>query len=183
MSSSAPSLRTAPAPLLGDVIFSAEQIRARVGELATDIGRDYAGRDLVVAGILKGASIFAADLVRRLERDVDLDFLSVSRFPAAGSRQVRLTRDLECDIGNRHLLLVEDLVDTGLTLHYLVRQLGARQPASIAICTLLDRPVLRLARIPIRYVGFDIGDEFVVGYGLDYRERFRELADIRSVAL
>lgn len=183
MSSPFPTLADPGSPTLGEVVYGADEIAARVAGLAAAIEADYAGRDLVLVGILKGAALFTADLVRDLNRDVDVDFLSLSRFPAGDARQVRLTRDLDCDICDRHLLLIEDLIDTGLTLHYLVRQLGTREPASIAICTLLDRPALRLARIPVRYVGFDIGDEFVVGYGLDYKERFRDLPDIRVLEL
>ena len=165
-------------PRLGQVVFSASGIAGRVRQLAEQIDVDYAGQRLIVAAVLKGGAVFAADLVRQLARPAELDFVALSRYGDAEGGKVELVRDLQADVRDCHVLVVEDLVDTGFTLHYVVQQLGRRQPASIRICALLDRPALRLARIPVGYIGFDIGDEFVVGYGLDYRERFRELPDI-----
>lgn len=168
---------------LKEIVFEQSKIRSRVHELASRISRDYAGRDLVVAGILKGAFIFTSDLVREMNRTVDLDFIGISRYRRSPAvKEVRLIRDLEVDIQSRNLLLVEDLIDTGLTLNYLIDQFRTREPESIAVCTLLDRPVLRLADIPVRYRGFSISEEFVVGYGLDYQDRYRDLPYIASMA-
>jgi hypoxanthine phosphoribosyltransferase len=162
-------------PAVEKVLFSEEQIRSRVRELAAEISHDYNGSDLVIAGILKGAQLFTCDLARSLRIPVSVDFLSLSRYKRSPqTRVVEITQDLEASIEGRELLLIEDIVDTGLTLHYLIQQLTQRDPRSISVCSLLDRRALRLADIPLRYAGFHVNEEFLVGYGLDYRERFRE---------
>jgi hypoxanthine phosphoribosyltransferase len=166
------------------IVFGEDTIASRVQELASEINRDYLGRDLLVVGILKGAQIFACDLVRQLGSPVALDFISISRYKQApGLKEVRITKDLDGSIDGRNVLLVEDIVDTGLTLHYLIDVLAERNPESIAVCSLLDRPALRLAEIPMRYVGFNVDQEFLVGYGLDYRDQYRDLPYIAAVDL
>lgn len=166
------------------VLFSEETIAQRVRQLAREIASDYQGQDLLVVGILKGAQIFACDLVRHLGLPVSLDFISISRYKRApGLKEVRITKDLESSIEGRHVLLVEDIVDTGLTLNYLIDVLASRSPGSVAVCSLLDRPALRLADIPMKYVGFNVNQEFLVGYGLDYRDQYRDLPYIAAVDL
>lgn len=164
------------------VVFDEATIGACVQELAAEISRDYWNKDLVVVGILKGAAVFTCDLVRNLSIPVALDFISVTSYaqsPRDGS--VRILKDLGESIQGRHVLLMEDLVDTGLTLNYLVRIIQSREPLSVAICSLLDRPDLRLADIPIKYTGFHVSQEFLIGYGMDYREQFRELPYIAAM--
>lgn len=174
----------APALPLKEVVFPAETIALRVKELGSEITQDYLGKDLLVAGILKGAQIFACDLVRELAFSASIDFISISHYKReSGIKRIRITKDLDGDIEGRHLLLVEDIVDTGLTLNYLIEVLSSRKPASIVVCSLLDRPALRLAEIPMKYVGFDVSQEFLVGYGLDYRDQYRDLPYIASIDL
>jgi hypoxanthine phosphoribosyltransferase len=169
---------------LKTVVFCEETIALRVRQLARDITRDYLGKDLLVVGILKGAQIFACDLVRHLPLPASLDFISISRYKQVpGMKEVRIIKDLESNIEGRHVLLVEDIVDTGLTLNYLIDVLVSRNPESVAVCSLLDRPALRLAKIPMKYVGFDVNQEFLVGYGLDYRDQYRDLPYIAAVDL
>ena len=182
------SLATEPAkPValpLKAVVFSQDVIAQRVGQLSKEITRDYRGKDLMVVGILKGAQVFASDLIRHLPFSASLDFISISRYKQApGLKEVRITKDLESGIEGRHLLLVEDIVETGLTLNYLIGALKSRNPESLAVCSLLDRPALRLADIPMKYVGFDVNQEFLVGYGLDYRDQYRDLPYIGAVDL
>jgi hypoxanthine phosphoribosyltransferase len=164
------------------VVFDEATIGACVQELAAEISQDYWNKELVVVGILKGATVFTCDLVRSLSIPVAVDFISITSYahsPRNGS--VRILKDLEESIQGRHVLLMEDLVDTGLTLNYLVRVIQSREPLSVAICSLLDRPDLRLADIPIKYTGFHVSQEFLIGYGMDYREQFRELPYIASM--
>ncbi|MDR7556210.1 MAG: hypoxanthine phosphoribosyltransferase [Armatimonadota bacterium] len=161
-----------------DVLFTEAEIRTRVGELAAAISRDYAGRDLLVVTVLKGGVYFLTDLTRALEIPVTIDFLAISSYRGGKGPTgvVRLLKDLDEEITGRSVLLVEDIIDTGLTASYLVRALQARDPADLAICTLLDKRVRRLVEtLPIRYRGFEIPDVFVVGYGLDYRQLYRNL--------
>jgi hypoxanthine phosphoribosyltransferase len=162
---------------VGDVLFSAEQIGARIREIGAAISRDYAGRDLVVAGVLRGAAFFLVDLVRALSIPAAVDFIAISSYGSSRetSGVVRIVKDLDEEVAGRDLLVVEDIVDTGLTLGYLLRILRARSPASLKVCTLLDRAVRRLVEPPIAYRGFEIPDTFVVGYGLDYRQQYRNL--------
>ncbi len=165
------------AEAVGEVLFSAEQIAGRIQALGEAISRDYTGRDLVLAGVLRGAAFFLVDLARALTIPVTIDFIAISSYgpssQAAGV--VRIVKDLEEEIAGRDLLVVEDIVDTGLTLGYLLRILRARCPASLQVCTLLDRAVRRIVDHPIAYRGFEVPDTFVVGYGLDYRQQYRNL--------
>jgi len=182
------SLATEPAkPIslpLKRIVFSEETIALRVRQLSVEITRDYLGEDLVVVGILKGAQIFASDLIRHLSFSASLDFISISRYgQAPGIKEVKITKDLESCIEGRHVLLVEDIVETGLTLNYLIDVLKSRDPKSVAVCSLLDRPPLRLADIPLKYLGFEVNQEFLVGYGLDYRDQYRDLPYIAAVDL
>ncbi len=160
-----------------NILLLEEEIRTRVAELGAEISRDYAGEELLVVGILKGAMIFLADLVRNITVPVCFDFMAVSSYGSStkSSGAVRILKDLDSGIEGRHVLIVEDIVDTGLTLNYLVDNLKARGPVSLKICTLLDKPSRRVAPVEIHYNGFIIPDEFVVGYGLDYKERYRNL--------
>ena len=170
--------------VVSEIVYDRETIRKRVGELARHIETDYRGRDLLVVGILKGAFIFTCDLIRGISSPVGLDFVAVSRYqPGRDQGRIRMLRDLQGEIAGRHLLLVEDIIDTGLTLHSLLGLLSRRKPSSIAVCTLLDRRDLRLVEIPIRYAGFQASEEFLIGYGLDYRDRYRNLPYIASMDL
>ncbi|MCP4427817.1 MAG: hypoxanthine phosphoribosyltransferase [Chloroflexi bacterium] len=159
------------------VLFSADEIEARVRELGQTISQDYDGRNPLLVGVLKGVFPFMADLLRMITIPVEVDFMAVASYTEATREQglVRLEKDLGEPINGRHVLFVEDVVDTGLTLNYLLRNLRARQPASLEVCALFDKERRRLIDIPIKYKGFDLPDRFVVGYGLDYREKFRNL--------
>ena len=160
-----------------DVLFTPEQIQLRVTELGRAIALDYAGRNPLLVGVLKGVLFFMADLLRAIPVPVEVDFLAVASYSAETRNRgkVRLVKDLEVDISGRHLLFVEDVVDTGLTLNYLLSTLRARQPASLEVCVLFDKPKKRLIDIPLKYTGFNLPDQFVVGYGLDHHERYRNL--------
>lgn len=159
------------------------QISDRVRELGTEITRDYAGRDPMLVGVLKGSLIFMADLARAIDCPLAVDFMSISSYGdgARSSGVVRILKDLDEPLIGRHVILVEDIIDTGLTLTYLLNTLRARQPASLEICGLLDKSARRIVEVPLRYVGFEIPDEFVLGYGLDHKGRFRNLPDIYGV--
>jgi hypoxanthine phosphoribosyltransferase len=170
-----------PADLkLAAVLLSAEQIARRVAELAAEIDHDYAGRDPLVIFVMKGALLFVADLLRCMRSDFRIDFMGVSSYGARTqtSGSVRIVADLKTDVRGHDVLLVEDIIDTGLTLTEIVEHLRVRDPASIEICTLLSKPSRRRVEVPARYVGFEIPDEFVVGYGLDFHERYRGLPHI-----
>jgi len=160
------------------VLFTESQIHDRVAALAAAIARDYAGKDLLLVSVLKGALYFVADLTRALKIPVMIDFMAISAYGPgeATSGVVRLIKDLDEEITDRHVLLVEDIIDTGLTAAYLLRTLSARDPATLRICTLLDKAARRIVdNLPIDYRGFEVPDTFVVGYGLDYRQRYRNL--------
>ncbi|HEX5505997.1 MAG TPA: hypoxanthine phosphoribosyltransferase [Thermomicrobiales bacterium] len=158
------------------ILVSRDELAARVAELGAQISLDYAGRSLVLVGVLKGITFFLADLARAITRPVAIEYLSISRPDrGAGDDPVRIVKDLDRDIAGQHVLLVEDIVNTGLTLAYLVKELRARDPASLAVCTLLDKADQRVVPVALDYAGFTIPDEFVVGYGLDYRELYRNL--------
>lgn len=159
------------------VLISEEQIRERVRELGVQIAQDYAGKDLVLIGVLKGVALFFGDMMRAIDLPLDIDFMAVSSYGAStrSSGVVRILKDLDESITGRHVLIIEDIIDTGLTLSYLVRTLMERRPASLEICTMLDKPARRLVEVPVKYVGFTIPDQFVVGYGLDYDQKFRNL--------
>jgi hypoxanthine phosphoribosyltransferase len=162
---------------IAHVLLSEEQIRTRVRELAQAIVRDYEGRDLLIVFVLKGALIFVADLIRQMDRHVRLDFMVVSSYGARTetSGSVRIVTDLRADVRGQHVLIIEDIIDSGLTLQEIIQHLEVRHPASIEVCTLLSKPARRQVAVPVRYVGFEIPDEFVVGYCLDYNERYRNL--------
>ncbi len=160
-----------------EVLLTPEQIQLRVAELGRQISIDYVDKDLLVVGVLKGVLMFMADLLRQITIPVAVDFIAVSSYSAEARDKgfVRLVKDLEIPITGRNVLFIEDVVDTGLTLNYLLRNLRSRNPASLEVCVMFDKPVRRLVDIPLRYKGFDIPDQFVVGYGLDYREKYRNL--------
>jgi hypoxanthine phosphoribosyltransferase len=161
---------------IAEVLVSEEQIQAKVVELGQRISRDYAGKELLLIGLLRGAIVFLSDLMRAIEIPVRLDFIGISSYGfTTESGAVRLVMDLETDISGRHVLVVEDIVDTGKTLAYLVDNLRSRQPASLRVCALLDKPERRQVPIRVDYVGFEIPDKFVVGYGLDFAEGYRNL--------
>ncbi len=161
-----------------EILIPAEELQARVRQMGQAISQDYAGRSPLMVGVLKGVVLFIADLLRAVTIPVEVDFLAVSSYSSearAKSGLVRLEKDLETSITGRHVLFVEDVIDTGLTLNYLLRNLRARQPASLEVCVLFNKAENRLIEIPIKYKGFDLPDRFVVGYGLDYQEKYRNL--------
>jgi hypoxanthine phosphoribosyltransferase len=164
-------------PNLGPLVVSEDQIRTRVGELGAQITADYAGRTPLLVGVLKGAFVFMADLSRAINLPVEFDFMAVSSYGSATktSGVVRIVKDLDLDLSDRHVIIVEDIIDSGLTLQYLRRNLEARNPASMAVCALLVREGLQKQDLDLAYVGFHIPPEFVIGYGLDVAERYRNL--------
>lgn len=164
-------------PAIGDVLLSEEQLAERIAELGREITRDYAGRTPLLVCVLRGAYVFLTDLAREIDLPVEVDFIAVSSYGAATrtSGVVRLVKDLDVDLHGRDVLLIEDIVDTGLTLRYLRRSLEARNPASLEVCALLARESADLEGLGIRYVGFTIPGDFVIGYGLDVDERYRNL--------
>ena len=163
------------------VLYSEQEIQRRVRELGADITQAYAGKSPVLITVLKGAVLFLADLTRAIDLPLRMDFMSISRYGGSSSGVVRVLKDLDQDIGGEDVLVVEDIIDTGLTLSYLLSILGAREPASIRVCTLLDKSVRRITPLDIPFVGFDCPDRFVIGYGLDYEERYRNLPFILAV--
>jgi hypoxanthine phosphoribosyltransferase len=175
-------LRVKP-DLLGETIVEADELQARVRELAAQISQDYAGRELTLLGVLKGAVFFLADLVRCLEVPCELDFMAVSSYGSLtdSSGVVRILKDLDAPIEGKDVLIVEDIVDSGLTLNYLLRNLWGRDPRSLEVCALLVKPGRRKIDLPIRYVGFEIPNRFVVGYGLDLEQRYRNLPYVAAV--
>ena len=172
-----------PDGLISDVLVEAAPLSQRVSEQGEELSRDYAGRDLLLVGVLKGAVFFMADLVREITVPCEIDFMAVSSYGSGtdSSGVVRILKDLDANIEGRHVVIVEDIVDSGLTLSYLVRNLEARQPASLEVCALLTKPERRKADIECRYVGFEIPNRFVIGYGLDYGERFRSLPYVAAL--
>jgi hypoxanthine phosphoribosyltransferase len=173
---------TGPAP--GEVYLPAELLAARVAELAAAVDRDHRGRPLVLVAVLKGAAVFAADLSRSLTCPHRLDTMALSTYSGTDRRngRIRLLKDLDQPVRGQHVVVVEDVIDTGLTMHNLMRSLRVRAPASVRICTLLDRPHRRLVELDVAYVGFTAAERFVVGYGLGHHQRFRHLPDIRFLA-
>lgn len=170
-----------PAPYraeLGEVVVSADEIQRKVAELGAAITADYQGRELTLVGVLKGASLFLADLARQIRLPLRFDFMAVSSYGSATKTSgiVRILKDLDHEIEGQDVIVVEDIIDSGLTLNYLLRYLRARRPASLEVCTLFSKEGRQRVAIPVRYEGFRIGGEFVVGYGLDFRERFRNLS-------
>jgi hypoxanthine phosphoribosyltransferase len=164
-------------PGLGEVLVTAEELQRRVAELGEQISKDYAGRPLLLVGVLKGAVFFLSDLMRFIDIPVEVDFMAVASYGSAtdSSGVVRILKDLDAAIDDRDVLIVEDIVDSGLTLQYLLRNLGSRNPRTLEVCALLTKPERRKVDLPTRYIGFEIPDKFVVGYGLDYQERHRNL--------
>jgi hypoxanthine phosphoribosyltransferase len=167
-------------PALGPVVVSEEDLRARVEQIGKEITADYAGRSVLLVGVLKGAFMFMADLARCISLPVEFDFMAVSSYGTATktSGVVRIVKDLDLDLSGRHVLLVEDIVDSGLTLNYLLKNLRARNPASLEVCALLLKDGQQKVEPDLRYVGFRVADEFVVGYGLDVGEVYRNLPSI-----
>jgi hypoxanthine phosphoribosyltransferase len=164
-------------PAIGETLVPADELQGRVRDLAGEISRDYQGRDLVLIGVLKGAVLFLGDLMRYLEVPCEIDFMAVSSYGSEtdSSGVVRILKDLDASIEGRDAVIVEDIIDSGLTLQYLLRSLRARNPASLEVCALLTKPERRRVDLPIRYVGFEIPNRFVIGYGLDYGQRYRNL--------
>ena len=160
-----------------EVLFSQQQLEERVDQIAQEITRDYAGKEIVLISVLRGSFVFMADLCRRIDLPCTIDFMSVSSYGSGTSStgQVQITKDLSGDISGKHILVVEDILDSGNTLSYLLKLLEQRKPASIRLCTLLDKPERRVKPVEVHYSGFTIPDAFVVGYGLDYNERYRNL--------
>jgi hypoxanthine phosphoribosyltransferase len=171
-------------PQLGETLVEADALQRRVRELGREVSRDYLGRDLLLVCVLKGAVFFASDLMRQLDIPCELDFMAVASYGSAtdSSGVVRILKDLEAPIEGRHVLIVEDIVDSGLTLQYLLRSLGARNPASVEVCALLTKPERRKVDLPVKYVGFEIADCFAIGYGLDHGERYRNLPYVAALA-
>ncbi|MFC6083413.1 hypoxanthine phosphoribosyltransferase [Sphaerisporangium aureirubrum] len=169
---------------LEKVLISEEELQTKIKELAGKIDADYAGKNLLIVGVLKGAVMIMADLARSLHIEVQMDWMAVSSYGAGtkSSGVVRTLKDLDTDIADRHVLVVEDIIDSGLTLSWLIHNLESRRPASVEICTLLRKPEAVKVPIDVKYVGFDIPNEFVIGYGLDYAERFRNLPFIGTLA-
>jgi hypoxanthine phosphoribosyltransferase len=166
---------------IATVLYTEEEIQRRVRELGAALTREYRGRSPVLVSVLKGAVMFVSDLIRAIDLPVRVDFMSISRYGESASGVVRVLKDLDQDIGGEDVVVVEDIIDTGLTLSYLLSILGAREPASIQVCTLLDKSVRRIAPLDIPFAGFDCPDRFVIGYGLDYEERYRNLPFIVAV--
>jgi hypoxanthine phosphoribosyltransferase len=160
-----------------DVLIDRDTLQRRISELGEEISADYAGRDLLLVGVLKGAVFFMADLMRGLTIPCEIDFMAISSYGDStdSSGVVRILKDLDINIEGRDVLVVEDIIDSGLTLSYLMRNLEAREPASLEICALLTKPERREIEVPVRYVGFEIPNRFVIGYGLDFAERYRNL--------
>jgi hypoxanthine phosphoribosyltransferase len=163
--------------VVGEVLIDPETLNARIAELGAEISADYEGRDLLLIGVLKGAVFFMADLMRRLTIPCEVDFMAISSYGAStdSSGVVRILKDLDINIEGRHVLVVEDIIDSGLTLSYLMRNLESREPATLEVCALLTKPDRREIDVPVRYVGFEIPNRFVIGYGLDFGERYRNL--------
>lgn len=171
-----------PDELIGDVLVTADELRARIAELGKEIAGDYEGKTPLLVAVLKGAFIFMADLARSIDVPVEVDFMAVSSYGAStrSSGVVRIVKDLDIDLADRHVIIVEDIIDSGLTLRYLRKTLRARQPASLEVCALFVRDGNQEADVDLRYVGFRIPPAFVIGYGLDVAERYRNLPDIRN---
>jgi hypoxanthine phosphoribosyltransferase len=168
---------------IGEILVPAEELQRRVRELAREISRDYAGKDLLLIGVLKGAVFFLSDLMRQLEVPAQVDFMAVASYGSAtrSSGVVRILKDLDAPIEGRDVLIIEDIVDSGLTLQYLLRNLQGRHPASLEVCALLIKPERRKVELKTRYVGFEIPNRFAIGYGLDHAERYRNLPYVAAL--
>ena len=171
-------------PLIGDVLVAEDDLRRRVTELAAEISTDYPDEPPLLVAILKGAVPFLADLIREMSIDCELDFMAVSSYGSStdSSGVVRILKDLDASIADRDVLIVEDIIDSGLTLHYLLKNLKARGPKSVEVCALLTKPERRRVDLPIRYVGFEIPNRFAIGYGLDHNQRFRNLPYVAALS-
>ena len=169
---------------LVNVLYTEKQIQDRLAELAKEIEADYDGRDILIVGILRGAVMVMADLARSFSRHLEMDWMAVTSYGSGtkSSGVVRILKDLDTDISGRHVIIVDEIIDTGLTLSWLTSNLSSREPASVEICTLLRKPEALQMSVDVRYVGYDIPNEFVVGYGLDYAERYRNLRSIGTLA-
>jgi hypoxanthine phosphoribosyltransferase len=179
-------LRKTYGPIANDIqqiVYTGDEIQERVAQIGQAISRDYLGRNPLVVGVLKGVLFFMADLLRNISVPVEIDFIAVSSYsPESRDRgYVRMVKDLDIPIYNRHILFVEDVIDTGLTLNYILKNLRTRQPATLEVCVLFNKSEHRLIDIPIKYKGFDLQDQFVVGYGLDYKEKYRNLPFLGSL--
>jgi hypoxanthine phosphoribosyltransferase len=170
---------------IGEILVQADDLQHRVRALGEQISRDYDGRDLLLVGVLKGAVFFLSDLMRHIEIPCEVDFMAVASYGSStdSSGVVRILKDLDTPLEDRHVLIVEDIVDSGLTLQYLLRTLEARRPASLEVCALLTKPERRKIDLPARYIGFEIPDRFAIGYGLDYAERYRNLPYVAALEL
>ena len=170
-------------PKIGEILVQPDDLKERVRTLGQEVSAEYADRDLLLVGVLKGAVFFLADLMRHIEIPCEVDFMAVSSYGSAtdSSGVVRILKDLDTAIEGRHVLIVEDIVDSGLTLQYLFRNLGARNPASLEVCALLTKPDRRKVELPIKFVGFEIPDRFAIGYGLDFAERYRNLPYVAAL--
>lgn len=179
MTGTMPSGRSPDRSLIGDIYLEAEVIATRVAELGAQIAQDYGDADLLLVSVLKGAVFFMADLARAIDLPLEMDFMAISSYQQDHEEQdrraIRFMKDLDSPLQGRDVLVVEDIVDTGLTLNYILRSLGLREPRSLEVCTLLDRPYRRIADVDVRYSGFTVPDDFFVGYGFDYRQRYRNL--------
>jgi hypoxanthine phosphoribosyltransferase len=162
---------------VGEILIDSDGLRSRIGELGEEISAHYAGQDLLLIGVLKGAVFFMADLMRHLTVPCEVDFMAISSYGAQtdSSGVVRILKDLDINIEGRNVLVVEDIIDSGLTLSYLMRNLESREPASLEVCALLTKPARREIDVPVRWIGFEIPNRFVIGYGLDFAERYRNL--------
>jgi hypoxanthine phosphoribosyltransferase len=170
-------------PAIGEVLVDAETLQRRVREIGHEVSEAYCGKELLLVGVLKGAVFFVADVMRSIDVPVEVDFMAVSSYGSAtdSSGVVRILKDLDMAIEGRDVLIVEDIVDSGLTLQYLMRSLSARNPASLEVCALLTKPERRKVDLPIRFVGFEIPDRFAIGYGLDHAERYRNLPYVAAL--
>ncbi|QEK11935.1 hypoxanthine phosphoribosyltransferase [Crassaminicella thermophila] len=168
---------------VAQILFSEQEIEEKVAELGKQITKDYEGKDLILIGVLKGANIFMSDLMRKIDIPVTIDFMAVSSYGLSteSSGVVKILKDLDQSIEDKHVIIIEDIIDTGLTLHYLCENLLSRKPKSLKICTLLDKPERRKVDINIDYKGFDIPDEFIIGYGIDYAEKYRNLPYVATL--
>jgi hypoxanthine phosphoribosyltransferase len=168
-----------PSELVGEVFLDEDVIAHRVKELGATIARDYEGQQLLLISILRGAIFFMADLARTIDLPVEMDYLAISSYTEehsdSGGKAIRFLKDLDQPIKDKNVLIVEDMIDSGLTLHYIIRSLNLRRPRSLEVCTLFDRPYRRLIEFPVKYTGFEVPDDFFVGYGFDYRQALRNL--------
>jgi hypoxanthine phosphoribosyltransferase len=172
-----------PDEQIGEVLVQADELQHRIGEMGADIARDYHGQDLLLIGVLKGAFLFLADLMRHLDIGCEVDFMAVASYGSSteSSGVVRILKDLDQPLEGRNVLIVEDIVDSGLTLQYLLRSLETRRPASLEVCALLTKPSRRAVDLPARYIGFEIPDKFAIGYGLDHAEKYRNLPYVAAL--